>query len=469
MRRAALRFSGVQAEDRCFGAIRDATFTLYCDEAILLTGLFNSGLATLPRLLNGEVREFGGEICVYGRRLTRISPETAEIAVIGRRHLLLEDMTLADGIRMRCGRGRLGIMRPLRCSGELLQLLEVMRMDLQTPAQSPFERIKHDILAAYAAGARAMAFTDMELYCNNEEYLELENILLFLKEHGVALMIIVINDSLWRYTCVADRCLVMRAGILTTVVEKGPDGLFDEDEIHHVAVGRRFLPLSPHGERQRQRACASRPARFVLCPKGGPERRIPLTPGSTAGLYDSDSRLPATIEAFVEALNGPVCLMRDGVRFLVKTPRDLANGGMAVILNASAEKLIFQNLSPAENIAFFAQHRLHSVLYGARLSQYLFDSVIRRYSFFRCGDALRGRRDCYGLSYEQLFELMVAKWLAANPDAVILFTALSNEDIKLTERFRDLQRELTGRGKAVLLISADYDRLERDCGEIYEI
>ncbi len=64
---------------------------------------------------------------------------------------------------------------------------------------------------------------------------------------------------------------------------------------------------------------------------------------------------------------------------------------------------------------------------------------------------------------------MVAKWLAANPDAVILFTALSNEDIKLTERFRDLQRELTGRGKAVLLISADYDRLERDCGEIYEI
>ena len=193
MRRAALRFSGVQAEDRCFGAIRDATFTLYCDEAILLTGLFNSGLATLPRLLNGEVREFGGEICVYGRRLTRISPETAEIAVIGRRHLLLEDMTLADGIRMRCGRGRLGIMRPLRCSGELLQLLEVMRMDLQTPAQSPFERIKHDILAAYAAGARAMAFTDMELYCNNEEYLELENILLFLKEHGVALMIIVIK------------------------------------------------------------------------------------------------------------------------------------------------------------------------------------------------------------------------------------------------------------------------------------
>ena len=177
MRRAALRFSGVQAEDRCFGAIRDATFTLYCDEAILLTGLFNSGLATLPRLLNGEVREFGGEICVYGRRLTRISPETAEIAVIGRRHLLLEDMTLADGIRMRCGRGRLGIMRPLRCSGELLQLLEVMRMDLQTPAQSPFERIKHDILAAYAAGARDwsdyaldLAGTPIEAELNTDAY-----------------------------------------------------------------------------------------------------------------------------------------------------------------------------------------------------------------------------------------------------------------------------------------------------------
>lgn len=469
MKREALRFFGVQAEDHRFGAIRDATFTLYRDEAILLTGLFNSGLATLPRLLNGELREFAGEIRVNGTQLTRISQNTAGIAVVGRQHLLMEDMTLADGIRMRCGGGRLGVMPPLRCGEELAQLLELTHMDVQmTAAKSPFGRIKQDILAAYASGARIMVLTDMELYCNNEEYLELEKILFFLKTHGVALMIVVVNDSLWRYTSIADRCLVMRAGILTTVLEKGPDGLFDEDEIHHVTVGRRFLPRAAQSRREQQETGAVLPARFVLC-TGTAGLRVPLTPGRVVGLYDSDSRLPATIEAFLEALNGLVSLLRDGVRFPVKTPRDLAGGGMAVILNASAEKLIFQNLSPAENVAFFVQRRVSSVFYRARLAQYIFDDVTRRYSFFRCGDALRGRQDCYGLSYQQIFELMVAKWLAANPDAVILFTALSNEDIKMTERFRDLQRELTGRGKAVLLVSADYDRLEQDCEEIYEI
>lgn len=44
---------------------------------------------------------------------------------------------------------------------------------------------------------------------------------------------------------------------------------------------------------------------------------------------------------------------------------------------------------------------------------------------------------------------------------------LRNEDIKRTERFRDLQRELAEQGKTVLLISNDYDRLEQDCNEIY--
>ena len=52
---------------------------------------------------------------------------------------------------------------------------------------------------------------------------------------------------------------------------------------------------------------------------------------------------------------------------------------------------------------------------------------------------------------------------------VVLFTSLSNEDIKQTERFRDLQQELLEMGKAVLLVSSDYDRLECDCEEIYEI
>lgn len=64
---------------------------------------------------------------------------------------------------------------------------------------------------------------------------------------------------------------------------------------------------------------------------------------------------------------------------------------------------------------------------------------------------------------------MVGKWLAANPSVVVLFTSLSNEDIKQTERFRDLQQELLEMGKAVLLVSSDYDRLECDCEEIYEI
>ena len=92
---------------------------------------------------------------------------------------------------------------------------------------------------------------------------------------------------------------------------------------------------------------------------------------------------------------------------------------------------------------------------------------MERYSILKHCAMLENRRDCFGLSEEEVFELMVAKWLAANPFFVILFPSPGNEDIKRTERFRDLQRELAEQGKTVLLISNDYDRLEQDCNEIY--
>lgn len=471
MKQEVLRFRGVRIESNRFGVVRDATFSLYRDEAVLLTGLFNSGIATLIRLLSGELGAFDGELCVNGKKLQRLTHEAAHeqgIAVIGLRHLLFDNMDFSDNIRMLSGNGRLlGVMQPLAYSPDMLELFSLMKLDWNVAAHTPFERIKWDILAAYFTGARIIAFTDMEIYCNNEEFGELEQILRFLKVHGVSLLLGMINDNLWRYTLIADRCLVMRKGILTTTLEKNEMGLFDEDEIRHVVVGRRFPPRTlkrdgpPLQEKQNPSGLALR-----LCNAG---EEIAFRPGEITGLYDNDSRLPATIEAFMSAINKTVQLTLGGVPFPIRTPQDLASKGVAVILNASAEKMIFKNLSPAENVAFFAQRRFTGPLYSAQISRYIFEQVVQRYSILKHCAALRTRRDCYGLSYQELFELMVAKWLAVNPSVVILFTSLSNEDIKLTERLRDLQQELLERGKAVLLISSDYDRLERDCGEIYEI
>ena len=471
MKQEALNLRGVCIENHRFGAIRDATFSIYRDEAVLLTGLFNSGLVTLVHLLAGELGAFGGEMRINKKSCSVLRHDAAHeqgIAVIGLRHLLSDNMNYFDNIRMLSGNGRrLGFMPPPKYSEDVLALFELMQLDWNVAAHTPFERIKWDIFAAYFTGAEIMVFSDMEAYCNNEEFDELEQVLCFLKTHGISLLLVAINDNLWRYTEIADRCLVMRKGILTTVLEKGEDGLFDDDAIRHVVVGRRFPPrfLKSSAPQLRERGA---PLALILRLCGTGEE-IAFRPGEAIGLYDSDSRLPATPEAFIGMAHGAIQFLSDGKPFSVKTLQDLAARGIAVILNASVDKMIFKNLPPAENVAFFAQKRVANQLYSAQISRYIFENVVQRYSILKHCAALKDRPDCHGLSYQELFELMVGKWLAANPSVVVLFTSLSNEDIKQTERFRDLQQELLEMGKAVLLLSSDYDRLECDCEEIYEI
>ena len=159
-------------------------------------------------------------------------------------------------------------------------------------------------------------------------------------------------------------------------------------------------------------------------------------------------------------------LRKAGRRLIPRTPADLVAEGAAVIPNAVVDRMIFRNLSPVENVAFFARERLGKRLYNRRIARYLFQETVLRYDILKHCANLIDESDCFGLSYQELFGLMLAKWLAANPELVVFFAPLSNEDIKMTERMRDLRQSLKKQGKAVLLISNDYEQLEGHCDEI---
>ncbi len=470
MKHEVLKFEGVQIEDYLYGGLRDATFSLYRSEAVVIAGLLDSGLVTLTRILGGEMGAFQkGRVFVNGRSFSQLTSEDlnkAGIAVIGRRARLSGNITFLDNIRMLNRHGGLwGIIQNTSYNEDAAVLINLMQLKFDEGEQRPYEQVKREILAAFSTGIRIMVFTNMADYCSNEDFMELNEILKFLKEHGVTLVMTVFNEDLWYYTEVADRCLVVRKGIVTMTIRKGENSLFCEEDVRHVVMGRRFPARtlkSGSADSQTGERCKA----ALAFGKSG--EVISFQKGQIAGIYDENLEIPFTLEPFIQMINRELKLLIDGSPVAVKSPKELAGKGIAVIPNVSADQMIFRNLSPVENVAFFAQHRLgNRFLYRGRVSRYLFRQIVERYSILKHCAMLENRRDCFGLSEEEVFELMVAKWLAANPFFVILFPSPGNEDIKRTERFRDLQRELAEQGKTVLLISNDYDRLEQDCNEIY--
>lgn len=469
MKRELMHFQGVRVEDQRYPPVQDATFSLYEGEAILLTGLFQSGLTTLARLLAGEIGSFAGSIRLGGTPCRRITHETAAaqgLAVIGLQSRLSESLSYVENFQLIQGGGRrFGPLERVELTPAGRELFRLMELDPEKTRWTPFEQIKWNVMAAFFAGARIMLFTDITAACGGNDLAELESILFFLKEHGVSLLLVAFNDDLWCYTDVADRCLVMRKGVLSSTLHKGANGRFDMERLHHLVVGRQFPPrlLPP----QPDPALAPPDGQFAIRLEPAGEV-LPLPPGRITGLYDEATQLPAALDAFLAAQGRQYTLLRGGRPLAGHTPKDLALQQTAVIANGGAEQLIFRNLSPVENTALFAQRRMgRAALYKIHLARYLFDSVVARYEILKRCAALRDRADCFDLSYQSLFELMLAKWLAANPALVIFFTPLSNEDIKMTERFRDLRRQLKAAGKAVLLISNDYDYLDGSCDEIY--
>lgn len=466
MKHELLHMEGVAIDDNRFGALRDVTFTLYQGETLLLTGLFQSGLITLTRLLEGDLGPFRGKVRMQGYQGNHITHELASrlgVAVIGQQSCLLPNLSFDENVQLLYGAGRrYGLLQTPHPTPAMKDLICTMQLDLDRPPQRPFDWIRREILAHFAAGVRVLLFTGITAQCSADELDLLNDTLLFLRQQGVALLLISVHDNLWCYSDIADRCLVMRRGMIAVTLNKEAAGGFDSEQLHHLIVGRRFPPrAAPSGAGTRQEL---EPPLFSL--RWGEERPISLPSGRVIGLYDESSRIPPETDRLLAAMSETQGFWKAGRRLAPRTPADLAAEGVAVIPNALADRMIFRNLSPVENVACFAQRRMGRRLYNRRIARYLFRETVRRYDILKhCAD-LVDEPDCFGLTYQGLFGLMLAKWLAANPDLVVFFAPLSNEDIKMTERLRDLRQALKQRGKAILLISNDYEQLEGHCDDL---
>lgn len=466
MKRELLRMENLSIDDNRFGALRDVTFSLYEGETLLMTGLFQSGLITLTRLLEGELGPFQGKFRMQGQSCNHITHEMAGrmgMAVIGQQSRLLPNLSFYENIQLLCGAGRrFGLLRALSPTPATDALIRTMQLDLDSPPRRPFDWIRREILADFAAGIRVLLFTGITAQCSSDELDLLRDTLQFLKQQGVALLLISIHDDLWCCSGIADRCLVMRKGMIAATLYKGADGGFDSEQLHHLIVGRRFPPrATSSGDTEGPES-----EQPVFSLRWGNGETIALPAGRVTGLYDESSRIPPEIEHFLTALRSELSLCRSGQRLTPRTAADLAGEGAAVIPNALADRMIFRNLSPVENVAWFVRKRLGRRLYSQRIARYLFRDTVRRYGILRHCAGLMEEPDCFGLGYQELFGLTLAKWLSANPELVVFFAPLSNEDIKMTERMRDLRQSLKQRGKAVLLISNDYEQLEGHCDQL---
>lgn len=463
-----LRCEGVRVDNDKYGELRDATFCLYPGETVVITGLNSSGRGTLCNLLRGQVPRYGGQIYWDGRPVVLDSltaVHDCRIATLSGTPTVFDTLSLQDNLTVALGQRRL-LRRVERWSPGpadrvLLNALELDLAQQDVARLSRFEKNKLNIFMAFLGGARLLLFYSDFFSCTSAESAVLRRAFRALNLLGITVLL-ESNDVFPQFDGAVDRCLVVRRGLVTTELAPGPDGHFSESTVRHVILGRPFEkreltpPPAPRGE----------PLFFSIAAPGW---SVAAARGGLVGIHDRNERFPRTVKEILVFLRG-ARIELNGRALRLDNVNDLVRSRVAVLTRPYRDSLLFLNLSPAENAALFAHKLLESPpIYERRISEYLFESLVKRYRFFKHCRGLAHAEDCYGLSYTQLCEIEVAKWLAINPQVVLVRLPLIHYDTKNAERYKDLQLELRQDGKTLVVVSSNYEDLAPLCTEIVTI
>jgi ribose transport system ATP-binding protein len=451
------------AVSKAFGGIRaldGVSFSVARGEVHALLGENGAGKSTILKILSGVQPLDSGTIELNGERITGSSPETARragIAMIFQEMSLIPTLTVAQNIFLtreaKSGLGLIDDEQAIRRSRELFHELGVeVDPRARVSELGAGQRQLTEIVKAMSQDARILVLDEPTAALSGAEVEALFGFIRRLKRDGVA--IIYVSHRLDEIMRIADRATILRDG--KHVITAPMSELTLELIVQHM-VGRRtgFTDMAgdaaPAGETLLQLDNVSgrhKPRAVDLIVKRGEVVGV-------AGLLGSGRSSLARLIAGLEPLaSGEVRVRGRPVR--LSGPRDAIDNRIALIPEDRIRQGLVTQHSVASNITLPVLHRLSrfSWVFGARARRLAAEQIKRLRIKTASADA-----PVRTLSGGNQQKVVIAKWLSADPEILVLDEPTAGIDIGSKLEIVDLIRDLARQGKGVVLISSELQEL----------
>jgi ribose transport system ATP-binding protein len=453
-----VRMSGVAKAFSGVTVLDDVDFDLRAGETHALLGGNGAGKSTLMKILEGVYTLDRGTIELDGEPVELGSPQAARrhgVAMIFQELSLVPTLTVAQNIYLtRESRTRAGLLddRALeRRAGELLAELGVdvdPRTEVRRLGAASMQLV--EIAKALSQDARVLIMDEPTASLARSEVEALFRIIGRLKERGMA--IVYITHRLEEVMAVADRVTVLRDGRL---VGTRPTSELDVEALIELIVGSAVEQGLERGERSVDRSATPLLSlRGVSTPTGLEGIDLDLHAGEIvgiAGLMGSGRSELARAVFGVDALSAGEIRLR-GERVRIRRPADAIEHGIVLVPEDRRTQGLVLGHSVERNLTLALLRRLSR---GGLLDDDAGAAVAERY-VARLGIRTRSldtpvRR----LSGGNQQKVVLAKWLATEPDVLILDEPTVGVDVNTRSEIADLVRGLAEQGKAVLVISSE--------------
>lgn len=465
---AAVRMTGIS---KTFGGVRaldDVSFEVQPGEVHALLGGNGAGKSTILKVLNGVHRPDKGTIEVGGVPLSTHSPEASRAAGIAMNYQemsLVPTLTVGQNIFLtreyRAGTGLIDDHEAEKRAADIFAMLDVF-VDPKALVGDLGAGQKQltEIAKAISQDARVLVLDEPSTALAVSDVERLFVFLRKLKAKGVA--IIYVSHRMDEIARIADRATILRDG---RHVITAPLGELPIDTMIEYIVGRRSKGLSDV-----ERGMAVKGDVLLeldnVSGRHKPENvSLKLRRGEVlglAGLLGSGRSSLARVMAGIDPLaKGEIRIK--GRTVSIRNPGDAIGSGVALVPEARATQGIIPDHSVASNMILAVIGKLSKGgLVDTRAANDLTDAQIER---LRVKTASRDHA-VSTLSGGNQQKVVIGKWLATNPDILILDEPTAGIDIGSKSEIIRLVRELAAAGKGIIMISSELSELLAACDRI---
>ncbi len=449
-------------------ALQGVDFQVEAGEIHALLGGNGAGKSTILKVLNGVHVPDEGTIDICGTRITAMSPEAsrnAGVAMIFQEMSLIPTLTVAQNVFLtREAKTGAGLIDDRVAEQKAKGLFDMLEVEVNPRALvgdlGAGQRQLTEIVKAISQDARVLVLDEPSTALSVSDVERLFAFLRKLKAKGVA--IIYVSHRMDEIARIADRATILRDGrhVITAPLSDLPI----DTMIEHI-VGKRSRGLSDVARERIEQGEALLELDNV-CGTHKPQN-VTLTVHrgevvGLAGLLGSGRSSLARVVAGIDPVaTGEIRVA--GTPIQIGSPKDAINARIALVPEARATQGVIGAHSVAENITMAVLDQVSAgPVVNARAVRETADHQIRHLSIKTAS------RDhaVSTLSGGNQQKVVIGKWLAADPDILILDEPTAGIDIGSKSEIIRLVRDLAKSGKAVLMISSELSELLTACDRI---
>ncbi len=447
-------FGGVQA-------LKDVSFSAEFGEIHALVGENGAGKSTILKILRGVHVPDSGDISIAGVPLTTHAAEASRqmgVAMIFQEMSLVPSLSVAQNVFLaREALNGIGLIDDRQAERRTRALFEQLgvKIDPRAPVSSlsTGQRQLTEIAKALSQDARVLVLDEPTSALSASETDVLFAFLQRIRSEGVC--VIYVSHRMEEVFAIADRATVLRDGrhIITVPLAE----LTMEEMVQHI-VGRRVGAFAWRAHDVDRTATPLLSVTGVSGVEKPTDVSFDLHAGEIlgiGGLLGSGRSELARVLCGIDPLRAGTIRLR-GTEIRVSTPRDAIARGIALIPEDRVRQGLIPQHDIGDNVRLTVLERICTKGFvDDRRGRALVDDLMGQLRIKATSQDTLVRN----LSGGNQQKVVLAKWLAATPDILVLDEPTAGVDIGSKVEIVDLIRAMADAGKGIIFISSELAEL----------